>query len=552
MLKGRALEFAPGIEEGSLNNILKLAQSAHEKYLMRSSEADLENAIDYYIKAMNLNPTLSEAYFKLASLLWEKGQIDIDIAITQCQKAVDFDPKSHTARLYLGYFLKIAGKYEQAQKEFHRAIKLNRFFSSRARLALALTLIEKVRVTKPTFGEFIQIIHSAVSGAAMMLWDYSSIRMVYKCFVEDFNVIAYRILGTAFKSFQSYDMAVKTYESAAENTGKSEMFYTKMGDLSLAKGKPDIAVQSYKKALKSKPKNSILWVKLATTLQTYFDENYNEIADCYSSLAELEPNNSHIYYELGHLYIKLEDKFSTVNAFKKAVELDPENPFYHNSLAYSLLQLEDYDGAIEQYQKAIKLNPDKEWTSVVCQAQGAVYHQIKGNLEAALVAYQASIVLDPKNADAYFSIGEVYQDYNELDKAIDNYCEAIKLDPDSPKTYCNLGLALWEKDCIDESIVAYQKAIELNPDYEIGYNNLGVIYLDGVGDVEDALQMFDMALDRNPNYAMAYYNRGRCHQALGSKSEAASDYQMAIDLNKLTEEIDSDEVEERLYNLFAV
>ena len=552
MLHGRTLEFVPRIEDNNLKEILKLAQSAHEKYLLRASKVDLENAIDYYTKAMNLNPSLAESYYKLASLKWEKGLIDIETAISQCQKAVELDSKCHTARLYLGYFLKIAAQYSKAQKQFKRSIELNRFLSSRARLALTLTLIEKSREEKISFGEFIQIAHYAFSGTVMMLWDYSSIRMLYKCFMEDFSVFAYRALGMVFKTVRSYDMAVKTYESAAENTAKSEMFYTKMGDLSLAKGKPEMAVRSYKKALKSKPNNSILWVKLATTLQAYFDDNTSEIANCYNSLAMLEPNNSHIYYELGHLYIKLEDKFSTVNAFKKAVELEPENPFYHNSLAYALLQLDDFDGAIEHYQQAIKLNPDNEWTSVVAQAQGAVYHQIKFNLEAAIVAYQSAIMLDPKNADAFFSIGEVYQDNNELDKAIDSYCEAIKLDPESVKPYCNLGLALWEKDCIDEAIVAFQKAIDLDPDYEIGYNNIGVIYLDGVGDVDDALMMFNRAIDRNPNYTMAYYNRGRCHQALGNNSEAAEDYQMAINLNKLTDEIDSDEAEERLYSLFSV
>ncbi len=55
----------------------------------------------------------------------------------------------------------------------------------------------------------------------------------------------------------------------------------------------------------------------------------------------------------GILYLRKDDKFSAVNAFKKAIEIDPHNAFYHNSLAYALVQLQDYDGAISEYQKAI-------------------------------------------------------------------------------------------------------------------------------------------------------------------------------------------------------
>ncbi len=154
-------------------------------------------------------------------------------------------------------------------------------------------------------------------------------------------------------------------------------------------------------------------------------------------------------------------------------------------------------------------NPDNEWTSVVAQALGTIYHQIKDNVDAAIVAYQMATVLDKKNIDAYIVLGEAYYEKGALSDAIDCFCEVIKINPKVEKLYCNLGIALWDKDYTEEAVVAYQKALELNPTYDIVLNNLGVTYLDGIGDTEEAILYFNRALKSNPNYALAHYNKGR-------------------------------------------
>ena len=81
--------------------------------------------------------------------------------------------------------------------------------------------------------------------------------------------------------------------------------------------------------------------------------------------------------------------------FYRRVELDGDLVIYG----------ELYDDAIAHYQKAISLNPDPEWTSIVCQALGAIYAGEKGNIEAAVSTYQAGIILDPNNYDLYIALG---------------------------------------------------------------------------------------------------------------------------------------------------
>ena len=114
----------------SSKKLLELAAKSHEQYLVNQQEIDLENAIDYYVRAMKLTPHLSEPYYKLAILLYNKRQISLDQALKQCKKAVLLDPVSPMAKLYYGYFLSLSGQVKLAKQEFLKAIKLNFFTSS--------------------------------------------------------------------------------------------------------------------------------------------------------------------------------------------------------------------------------------------------------------------------------------------------------------------------------------------------------------------------------------------------------------------------------------
>lgn len=553
MLKETLLNNQMPVFSGAdINQILDLAQKSHESYLIRSNQNDLDKALLYYLEAMKLNPSIPHIYYKLASLLWEKGDIDLNSAIQKCKKAIELDPKSSNARLYLGYFLKAAGKYEEAEKAFKSSIKLAGIKSSKPRIALGLTIIRRIQESSLNLSDFLKSMYYFLSGLMMSAFDYDVIRMLFKSFAEDFSIFSYKFTANFHKKTGNFAKTIQTYEKAAQNTGKKDLFYSKIGDLLIDLQNPERAANFYRQALTTSKDDIVLWAKLAELLQKFDKNNMEEIILCYNQIARLESYNSNVYYELGHLYLRKEDKFSAVNSFKRAIELEPNNAFFHNGLAYALVQLQDYEGAISEYQQAIRLNPDNEWTSIVSQALGAIYHQVKDNIDAAIIAYQTAIVLDPNNIDAFISLGEAYQEINDIENTISCYCSAINLDPNVPKLYCNLGLALWEKGYYEESIIAYHKAINLNPKYEIAFNNIGVVYLDGLNSPEEAVVMFTQAIKHNPNYALAYYNKGRCNQAMKNKSAAAKYFQMALDINKITNEIDEYEVQEQLHSLFSV
>ena len=543
--------FQPDTRMIKAKEALEKARIAHERYLIRQNHGDLEEAITNYIDAVKLDPSLPESYYRLASLMWEQGQISVDTAIEQCKTAISLAPKSMNAHLYTGFFMKLAQDYKAAETEFKQAIKSSRL-SARPRLVLSQSILQKINSQNGSIGDYVNFLYYFLSGSLMLAWDRPTMKMFYKNMSDDFSVFTYNTVGKFMETFKMYPMAENIYKKAIMATKHGEIFYNKMGDLALKNNELELTVDCYRKVLEANSLNREVLIKLATVLQTYFPENTDEAIDCYEKLLEFNIDNAQIYYELGHLYLRKEDKINSVSAFKLALEQDSENPFYNNSLAYAYSKAELFDDAIEHYKKAIAINPDAEWTSIVCHALGSLYAEVKGNIEAAVSTYQAGIILDPNNYDLHIALGDVHMAEYDLDNAIRAYCDAITLNPDNYRGYSKAGIALWEKDYVEEALVSYHKAIELNPSNEFAHNNLGIIYLDGLGDAEEALEYFEEAIELNPSYTLAYFNAGRASQAMGFINDAANYYQMSIDLNKITHDLDEDDVRARLHKLFDI
>jgi tetratricopeptide (TPR) repeat protein len=213
---------------------------------------------------------------------------------------------------------------------------------------------------------------------------------------------------------------------------------------------------------------------------------------------------------------------------------------------------EQYEDACEHYKIAIDKNPDNEWTAIVCQALASLYSNVFGDIDSALDLLKTAIILDETNDEIFVELGDIYSQTDDLDSAIKAYCEAIKLNPRNAVSYNKCAMVLWQKDYVEEAIIAYHKALNINPEYCSAYNNLGVIYLDGIRNLKEAKKLFKTAITLNPDYTMAHFNLGRVYQEQGKNIEAAKSFQKALELNEISQDIDNDDIQSRLYSLFEV
>ena len=376
-------------------NSLEEARQFHEKYLIKGLRSDLDNAVDNYIDAIKFKPNIPEAYYRLATLLWDKGEINLSSAIEQCKAAVNLSPDNPNARIYTAFFLEMAKKYDEAENELKKAIKINPFNSARSRLSLASMYFDKMHDNSVNFKDFSESIYYLLSGSLSIAFDSPSVKMLYKNISKNISVLFFDVLGNILEKTKNYSMALKAYDKAVTTTGRGEIYYKKIGDINIKNEKIDVARNSYIKALENNPYDKDLLLKVATLTQVYFEDDVNTAIDCYTKVLELE-DSPKIYYELGHLYLKKEDFINSINAFNLALERDCENPFYHNALAYALVRAEQYEDACEHYKFAIDKNPNPEWTSIVCQALASLYYSVFDDVDLALELLKKMMMLSWK------------------------------------------------------------------------------------------------------------------------------------------------------------
>ena len=224
-----------GEKENQAKRALEQARLYHERYLIRKDNTDLQDAINNYIDAVKYDPTIPETYYRLASLMWEQGQISTNTAIDQCKTAVSLAPNNMNAHMYTGFFMQMAENYSDAINEFKSAISKGKLKSARPRLVLSQAILQKINSEKGSFGDYVSFLYYFLSGSIMLAWDKPLLNMMYKKMSDDVSVFTYNTVGNFLEKFNMPKKAESIYKQAILGTKHAQLYYNKIGDLALKK-----------------------------------------------------------------------------------------------------------------------------------------------------------------------------------------------------------------------------------------------------------------------------------------------------------------------------
>ena len=130
---------------------------------------------------------------------------------------------------------------------------------------------------------------------------------------------------------------------------------------------------------------------------------------------------------------------------------------------------------------------------------------------------------NPKDAQAWYDLADIYDQNNLYDKAAEAYKKAAELEP-TGYTYLKLGMSYDATNKPKEAVAAYEKAVKLMPSYSVAFNNLGVAY-GNIGENNKAIAAFKKAIKLNPRYATARYDLGYAYLKKGDKKAAMQQYE---------------------------
>ena len=490
-----------------------------------------------------LHVRLGDLYLKWHLDIFNACQY-IDEAITEYQLAMESLIDSYEIYYKLGVAFYHKGELDKAINYFTLALeKKNNYYE--AYYMLAETFVKKAHFTDAI---------DAAEGAIMCskIRSSSAHFLLYKLYDASSFKDARVKLKALYEKFLA--MLLAPFDKTARENIYKSIFYLRFLPLFL-KGFYAIqlkdfakAIELYKDAIERAPGFAPLYCVLGDIyLSTgYFEDAITE----YKMAIWLDSFNIAAYRHLCRAYEEQGDYNQAIEVYNKLIAMAPNIPDLYSNLANIYYIKGDFDSAISNYQTAITLNPNKNWTSVIAQTMGFVYQENKSDPDAAISAYQTAYVLTPEDIDIYVNLGSAFYDKEDYNNALAVYRQALELQPHNAKIHCNLGFLYWGKGDTEEAIKSYELAIKYNNKYDIAYNNLGVIYLDDLGRVNKAIELFRKAVETNPNYALAHFNLARAISIIGDKVEAAKLYQMAQDINKITQEIDPRDIADKISELF--
>jgi Flp pilus assembly protein TadD len=179
----------------------------------------------------------------------------------------------------------------------------------------------------------------------------------------------------------------------------------------------------------------------------------------------------------------------------------------------------DRQGLLEWCQKWAKREPKDAdaWCSL-----GVAYGHLK-QYNDAIDAFRQATRIDPEYARAWYNLGIAYKNLNRNNDAIDAFRQATRIDPKDADAWYNLGVAYHHLNRNTDAIEPFRQATRINPEYAHAWYNLGIAY-HHLNRNTDAIEPFRQATRINPEYEWAWNNLGLVYEDLGRHNDAIEAY----------------------------
>ena len=171
-----------------------------------------------------------------------------------------------------------------------------------------------------------------------------------------------------------------------------------LGQLALAAGRPDLAVQYLQQSLEQDPRNAHAYFDLANALMK--TAPVDQAIAVFRRAIQLQPNLTEAYVNLGIALALHEQLEESIAVFRTAIAQRPNFPEAHDGLGMSLRLIGQPKQAVSAHQKAIELRPP--FASAHSNLGLALIEL--GEIQQAIAAFRKALRLAPNFRDAHTAI----------------------------------------------------------------------------------------------------------------------------------------------------
>lgn len=114
------------------------------------------------------------------------------------------------------------------------------------------------------------------------------------------------------------------------------------------------------------------------------------------------------------------------------------------------------------------------------------------------------VAQDPKNLNAWISLGNDYFDTEQSQKSINAYTKALEIEPNNPNVLTDQGVMFRKVGWYDKALINFEKANKIDPNHLQSLFNMGIVYAVDLKQPEKATPYWKkyLLLDSNSPTAM--------------------------------------------------
>jgi len=123
------------------------------------------------------------------------------------------------------------------------------------------------------------------------------------------------------------------------------------------------------------------------------------------------------------------------------------------------------------------------------------------------------VAQDPKNLNAWISLGNDYFDTEQAQKSINAYSKALEIEPKNPNVLTDQGVMFRKVGWYDKALINFEKAGKIDPNHLQSLYNAGIIYAVDLKQPEKAIPYWTRYLNLDSNSPTALQIKGMLEQS---------------------------------------
>lgn len=476
------------------------ASPHRERGIAYFDKGEYREALIEFKNVVQIAPNDPDVHYRMALTYLKLGtETDLHQAFKELSTTVELNAANLDAQLKLGQLLLLAK--EPAKAREHADIVLTSTPDNRE----GLTLRGASFLSEGKFQEGISELKKAI-------------------ILDPKNITLYVELAEAYVRIKDYGAAESVLQQALQANPYAYEARFALGDLSLIKGKTDLAEAEYKRAINDAPDRPEPHLKLG---KFYISTNRLKDAEAtYSAWANAKPQDDTPLVILGDFYRSTGALDRALAHYQKALVVKPESIAARDGQIALLIEINKLTEAEQQTAAILKAN-SKDPSGRLFDAQLKL---ARGEVDLALPLLQSLSKDEPRSPAVHHFLGKAYGMKGDLSQATRELNEALKLAQNSIESHTALAAVYLSQGSADLAIEQAQAALRLNPRSLQAATILGEAYL-RKNDTAKASQVFESITKAVPNHALGHHRLGLIARSNKKDAEALTHFEQALKAN---------------------